>query len=128
MKLALYQGSGTASDVLANLALLAHVAEKAANQGADFLVLPELFLTGYNISDDAWRLAEPKDGPSIRQTAKIALDCKIAILLGYSEVSEGHFYNSAVLIDRDGHVVANYRKVHLFGPEERRLLCPATSG
>ncbi len=124
MKLAIYQGSGTASDVLANLTLLARVAEKAANQGADFLVLPELFLTGYNIGDDAWRLAEPKDGPLVRQTVKIAQDCKIAILLGYCEVSEGRFYNSAVLIDRDGHLVANYRKIHLFGPEERRLFVP----
>ena len=59
MKLALYQGSGTASDVPANLTLLSRVAEKAANQGADFLVLPELFLTGYNIGDDAWKLAVP---------------------------------------------------------------------
>ena len=36
-------------------------------------------------------------------------------------------FNTSVLLDRDGRVVARYRKIHLFGhgAEERRRLRPA---
>ncbi len=124
IKIALSQSASTPGDVSANLALLAEVAQNAANQSADFLILPELFLTGYNIGDQAWSLAEPVDGPSLNTAAKIAQACQLTILLGYSEVSDGQFYNSAALINAAGQLVANYRKIHLYGPEERRLFVP----
>jgi len=124
MKLGIYQGTGTPFDVSANLTLMAEMGKKAADQGADFLILPELFLTGYNIGDDSWKLAEPVGGTSLQVAAKIAQDCKLALLFGYSELSEGLVYNSAALINTDGRMAANYRKIHLYGPEEQRLFKP----
>ena len=39
--------------------------------------------------------------------------------LGYAELTpDGHRYNTAILVERDGRVVAKYRKVHLPGHEE----------
>lgn len=124
MKLAVYQSVGTIGNVPANLALLATVAEQAAAKEVDLIILPELFLTGYNLGDAVQDLAEPASGPSLRLVAQIAQDYRLAILLGYPEGGGGCVYNSAVLIDAAGKQVANYRKIHLYGPEERRLFMP----
>jgi predicted amidohydrolase len=80
-----------------------------------------MFLTGYNIGDATFKLAEPADGPASREAAKIACETGIALLYGYPEREGGRVYNSAILIDRSGTTLANYRKTHLYGPEENRL-------
>lgn len=124
MKLALYQGSGTLFDIPTNLELLARTATTAATGGVDFLIFPELFITGYNIGGEVKRLAELNTGESLQYIANIARSQKLAILVGYAEKSEENFYNSAALIDAEGSLVANYRKIHLFGAEEQRLFTP----
>jgi predicted amidohydrolase len=124
LKLGIFQAIGTPGDVSANLALLAEKAKQASEQGVALLVLPELFLTGYNIGDAAWKLAEPLDGPSLQAAAQIAQECNLALLFGYAELSQGSVYNSAVLIDATGEIAANYRKIHLYGSEEQRLFQP----
>ncbi len=126
MKLAIYQGAGTIFDVAANLELLAQMAAAAAAQGAALLVLPELFLTGYNIGDAVQQLAEPQQGRSLQVAATIARDHQIALLFGYAEREGTAIYNAAAMIDATGHLIANYRKAHLFGAEEQRLFCPGS--
>jgi 5-aminopentanamidase len=44
------QAACTALDVPANIAATAALVRRAADQGADLLVLPELFLTGYELT------------------------------------------------------------------------------
>ncbi|HEY9643457.1 MAG TPA: nitrilase-related carbon-nitrogen hydrolase, partial [Coleofasciculaceae cyanobacterium] len=124
MQLAIYQGSGFAVDVPANLELLAKLSATVAAQGGDFLILPELFLTGYNIGDAVWQVAEPFEGKSLQCVAQIARDHHLHLLVGYAEQADNTVYNSAALIDAEGDRVANYRKIHLFGSEERRLFTP----
>jgi predicted amidohydrolase len=124
MKLGIYQCAGTFLDSQKNLNLMEQVAQAASLQGADLLVFPELFLTGYNIGDDAEALAEPMDGNSAQRAAKIATKHQIALLYGYTERADGVLYNSAVFLGADGKQRANYRKSHLFGDEERRLFHP----
>lgn len=43
------QAACTALDIPANVAVAADLVRRAADQGADLLVLPELFLTGYEL-------------------------------------------------------------------------------
>ncbi len=121
MKIAVYQGPGVFLDVEANLALLDRLASAATIQGAGLLILPELYLSGYNIGDDVDTLAEEVMGPSARHAASIAADHGLALLYGYPERADANIYNAAILIDATGQTLANYRKTHLFGPEERRL-------
>jgi predicted amidohydrolase len=121
MKVAVYQGPGVFLDVGASLALLDSLAGAAAIQGADLLILPELYLTGYNIGDDVARLAEPADGASAERAGAIAARHGVALLYGYPERDGNALYNSALFVDAAGRPLANYRKTHLFGPEERRL-------
>lgn len=119
MKIALGQTIGTPGDVAANLQLMRHLAREAAAQKAQLLLLPELFLSGYNIGDEVPRLAEPCDGPSARAAGAIAAEAGLAILYGYPEHAAGAVYNAALLLDRSGRRLANYRKTHLWGDFER---------
>ena len=126
MRAALFQGPARPGSVSDNLAVMARMASSAAGQEAGLLVLPELFLTGYNIGADALQAAgEAEDGPSARAAANIARDCGLALLYGYPErASDGQLYNSARLVGPDGARLANYRKTHLFGDMERTVFTP----
>ncbi len=124
MKLAVLQTAGPADpDPKAALDLLEARAAEAAGQGARLLVAPELFLTGYNIGERAWDLAEPADGPSAGRAAAIAAAHGLALLYGFPERTPEGIYNAALFVDSDGRR-ACYRKAHLFGAEEKRLFRP----
>ena len=115
MRVALYQCPPLPLDVAGNLQRLHQLALEA--KGADLLVVPEMFLTGYNIGVDAVSvLAEVHNGESAQQIARIAKTAGIAILYGYPERTEdGQIYNAVQLIDAHGERLCNYRKTHLFG-------------
>lgn len=123
MRIALYQCPPLPLDIDANLARLAIQAQSAAQQGAQLLICPEMFLTGYNIGAAAvQRLAQSADGPAAQQIADIARSTGLAIAYGYPERDEeGAVYNSAQLIDRHGARLGNYRKTHLFGDLDKHM-------
>jgi predicted amidohydrolase len=83
-----------------------------------------MFLTGYNIGDAVFELAEPADGPSAAAVAEIASDLGVAVLYGYPERAGDRVFNSAILIHPARGAIANYRKTHLYGTEEKRLFVP----
>ena len=126
MKIALGQVVGAPEDVAANLVIAETLAGRAAEAGAQVLVLPELFLTGYNIGDAIDRLAEPSDGPAAQAMAKIATAAGLAIVYGYPERTVEGVYNSAAVIGANGALLANYRKVCLWGGFEGRHFRPGT--
>ena len=81
MRIALYQCPPLPLDIEANLQRLARQAELAAAAGAQLLVCPEMFLSGYNIGAAAVaRLAEPAHGPSALRVAELARQHGLAIL------------------------------------------------
>ncbi|QBQ13909.1 MULTISPECIES: carbon-nitrogen hydrolase family protein [unclassified Pseudomonas] len=115
MRVALYQCPPLPLDVAGNLKRLHQLAQEATD--ADLLVLPEMFLTGYNIGVEAvGALAETQDGPSAQSIAALAKNSGVAILYGYPERgADGQIYNAVQLIDANGQRLCNYRKTHLFG-------------
>ncbi|MDE1910658.1 MAG: carbon-nitrogen hydrolase family protein [Pseudomonas sp.] len=115
MRVALYQCPPLPLDVAGNLKRLHQLAQEAND--ADLLVLPEMFLTGYNIGVEAvGALAETQDGPSAQSIAALAKNSGVAILYGYPERgADGQIYNAVQLIDANGQRLCNYRKTHLFG-------------
>lgn len=132
LRLALWQGegeAGSASAWAANLARLEAVAARAAGHGAQLLVLPELYLSGYCLTPElAAQLAEPQDGPALRQVAAIARQQRLAIACPYPErarvAGAERLYDAIALVDAEGTLVRNYRKTHLWGPDERRCWTP----
>ena len=127
MKIALYQGAGKSTDVHENLATIQRKAIAAAGQGADLIIFPELFLTGYNIGKTVRDLAEQADGPACLKVVQTAQEANIAILYGYPERFNNNVYNSALLINRSGNIGANYRKTHLYGGYEKGCFKPGDS-
>lgn len=126
MHLALYQCEPLPLDVEANLLRLEQQATASAAAGAQLLMTPEMFLTGYNIGAQAVaQLAEPADGDSAQRIARLARQQGIAILYGYPErAADGRLYNAVQLIDRHGQRLCNYRKTHLFGELDRAMFSP----
>jgi len=126
MRIGIFQGPVAAGSVADLLAALDRAAGEAAGLQVRLLVMPELFLSGYNIGPQALRdRAEPVDGPAFLAAAAIAHRRQVALLYGYPELdADGRFYNSAILIDRDGQRLANFRKLHLFGEMERAVFAP----
>ncbi|UST63656.1 carbon-nitrogen hydrolase family protein [Pseudomonas moraviensis] len=124
MRVAVYQCPPLPLDPVANLHRLHQVAMEA--KGADLLVLPEMFITGYNIGAEAVStLAEVYNGEWAQQIGRIAKAAGLAIVYGYPErTAEGQIYNAVQLIDAHGERLCNYRKSHLFGDLDRSMFSP----
>lgn len=121
MRIAVFQGAGVSGDVAANLGVIRAQAERAAAAGARLIVFPELFTTGYEIGRRVLELAEPVDGPIMVELMAAARRAGIAILTGWPERAGDAIFNAAALIGRDGGLLANHRKLHLYGDGERAL-------
>jgi len=120
MKIALYQGPGLINDIVGSFALLANKAKEAAAAGAKLLILPEMYLSGYNIGpENAQKQAITTAGLAPAQ--KIAEAYGIALAFGYPERVDAEVANAAVLIGPDGKILLNYRKSHLFGELDRAM-------
>ncbi|QNP73861.1 carbon-nitrogen hydrolase family protein [Streptomyces roseirectus] len=124
MRIALLQSSGRPGSVGENLKVLGEAAGRAARAGAELLVAPELFLTGYAIGDGVGRLAEPADGDSADAVADLAARHGLAIAYGYPERAGDDVFNAAQVISATGDRLAGYRKTHLFGCFERDHFTP----
>jgi predicted amidohydrolase len=117
---ALFQGRARNGDVEYNKDNMKKQVLRASAAGAELIIFPELFLSGYCVpGEEMKRLAEERDGPSFRELSQTARESKIAVLYGYPEVDGSSsgvpvYYNSAQLIDRDGSSLVNYRKTHLW--------------
>ena len=120
LTVAIYQAACHGADVGERLEFLRRAAENAASRGAQLLLTPELYLSGYNVGDLIAARAEPPDGPSAGAVARMARDCRLAIAYGYPEKSEAGIFNSCLVMGPDGATLANHRKLHLPSDYERR--------
>lgn len=100
-----------------NLANVEQALERAAAMGAQFVALPEYwtYLGPYAKFDE---IAQTISGPAIELLQTQARKHKM-IVHGGSIVERhpqqaGKFHNTSALINRDGELVACYRKIHLF--------------
>lgn len=102
----------------------------AAAAGANYVVLPELFLSGYDIdgiiNGPELHAVSPDDAQCRRLQQACATHDIVAVVGGAFAV-EGGLANGALVIARDGKVLHLYRKVHLWGNENEAFLpgrCP----
>ena len=120
MRLALGQGMSPASDVDAACAQAEAALAAAAALGAAALVLPEVWLPGYN-QPDIPSHALPLDSPPLHRLSQAAKAHRTAVVVGYAERDGDRLYNSAACFGPDGELLLNYRKVQLYGPREAAL-------
>lgn len=114
MKIAVLQSTAVVGECRKNLAALAAAAHAASAAGAELLLTPELFVSGYEPL-----AVHSDDGASQRSSiAEIAVSAGIALVGSTVEEESGHRYISASLFDSDGKELTRYRKQHLFGGDE----------
>src|SRR5947208_8514695 len=115
MKIAVGQIACSPGDLSANLRTLREFAERAQAVGADVVVFPEMVDTGY-VMNVIRKQAMPWTEGAVPELREIARTLSIAIVCGVSEREGDHVYNSQVVIDSSGTIIAKYRKTHLFAP------------
>jgi omega-amidase len=108
----------------ANLARARDFAAQAREAGADLLLLPELWLHGYDVARaEEW--AAPVGEGGFAQMAALAREYGLYLAGTLLERHAGGVSNTAVLYRQDGALVGAYRKIHLFRlMQEHRYLVP----
>lgn len=98
---------------------------QASSNGCDLVVFPELALTTFfprwfvdDITEaDHWyetSMPSPDTQPLFDEARRLS----IGFSLGYAELTaDGHRFNTQILVEKDGTVVAKYHKVHIPGHE-----------
>jgi len=118
MKVAVLQVNSK-DDKTRNIEVALDLVDRAAGAGADVAVLPEC-VDYLGPSEGALQAAEPIPGPTSRAFARAARDRGMWLLAGSIREESGdpeHSYNTSLLFDRGGEIVAKYRKIHLFDVE-----------
>jgi N-carbamoylputrescine amidase len=84
--------------------------KQAADKGAQLIVLPEMYVTGYAMTRQVWDLAEPEGGPIEQWLASTAKKLGVYLGAGLVEAAGDDFYNTFVIAGPDGKVAGRVRK------------------
>ncbi|HUH97764.1 MAG TPA: carbon-nitrogen hydrolase family protein [Anaerolineales bacterium] len=110
MRIAAVQMGSQEGAVMANLAHAATLVERAARDGADFVLLPELMPSGYRWDKLIWRAAETKDGPTVRWLRETSARLHSWIGTSFLETDGRDFFNTFVLTTGEGEEAGRVRK------------------
>ncbi|WP_310594314.1 nitrilase-related carbon-nitrogen hydrolase [Flavobacterium sp.] len=123
MKIATVSFNSVWENKKANLIHLERIV-KSLKYKADFVVFPEMTLTGFSVSN--LDFAEDfTNSDSIRIIKNIAKENQINIVFGMM-ISKGvNRYNSCIAVNRNGEIDGNYEKMHLFSysGEDKLISC-----
>ena len=116
LKIGLLQQHNTA-DTADNMRRLAEGIAILAEEGAQLVVLQELHNGLYFCQTEDvnnFDLAEPIPGPSTDFYGKLAKEHDIVIVTSlFERRAPGLYHNTAVVIERDGTIAGQYRKMHI---------------
>jgi N-carbamoylputrescine amidase len=119
----------------ANVATAERLVRHAAGQGAQIILLQELFETPYFCQDqkqDFFALAAPvEDHPVLRRMSTLAAELEVVLPVSFFERANNAYYNSLAMIDADGRALGVYRKSHIpDGPgyQEKYYFNPGDTG
>jgi N-carbamoylputrescine amidase len=119
----------------ANIARAEQLVRQAAAQGAQIILLPELFETPYFCIEQDSRhlsLAQPlAHNEAVRHFGRIARELGVVLPISFFEQAGLAYFNSVAVIDADGQVLGVYRKAHIpNGPgyQEKTYFSPGDTG
>ena len=100
----------------ANLAVITRLADRAAEQRANLLVLPECASARYDPRVDLRQIAEPLNGQFVTALRDLGARYELAIVAGMLEARTrpDAICNSVIALAPDGSLLGVYRKLHLF--------------
>lgn len=124
-----------AEDVATNVATAERLVREAAMQGAQVVLIPELFEGHYFCKDqtaDDLKRALPIEGhPTVEHFRSVARDLGVVLPISVYERANNALYNTVAMIDADGSVMGIYRKSHIpDGPgyTEKYYFSPGDTG
>ncbi|WP_187927519.1 carbon-nitrogen hydrolase family protein [Helicobacter pylori] len=114
-----------------NLQLALNLAKEAHNKGANLIILPELFDSGYYVNDKDADFGI--DLKAIEHGEETLKNETLRALSGFAKSSDTHIvacsieknnkklYDSAYIIPPKGKIVGKHRKIYLWGDEKSRF-------
>lgn len=100
-----------------NLIKAEKMVRKAASQGANVILLPELFENLYFCQEKRYEyydLAETVDNnPAVKLFSKLACELKVVMPISFYEKDGNVLYNSIAMLDATGENLGVYRKTHI---------------
>jgi N-carbamoylputrescine amidase len=122
-------------DLEANLAQAEALVRRAAADGAQVILLQELFETPYFcIEQDSrhLRLATPlRENRAVAVMARLARELGVVLPVSFFERSGQAYFNSVAIVDAGGEVLGLYRKSHIpngVGYQEKTYFSPGDTG
>ena len=122
-------------DVDANIANAEKLVRRAAKQGAQIILIQELFETPYFcIEQDSRHLriaTTVAENRAIAHFTKIARELNVVLPISFFEKAHHSFFNSIAILDADGTNLGVYRKSHIpNGPgyQEKNYFSPGDTG
>jgi N-carbamoylputrescine amidase len=122
-------------DLPANLDAAERVVRAAAGQGAQVVLVQELFATPYfciTERPEFFAHAQPFEGnPIVARFAALARELAVVLPVSFFERAGPAHFNSLAMVDADGRVLGRYRKTHIpQGPgyEEKYYFSPGDTG
>ena len=100
-----------------NIAKADKMVRQAAAEGANIILLPELFERPYFCQErryEYYDYALPvTENPAVRHFMETAEELSLVIPVSFYERDKNRLYNSIAVIDRDGTLLGVYRKTHI---------------
>lgn len=100
-----------------NLQKAIRLIEKASEQGANIILLQELFQTPYfciQYDEEIFKLAQPFEKNALLiKMSKVAKKHKVVLPISFFEKDNNAYFNSIAIIDADGTILGKYRKSHI---------------
>ena len=104
-------------DPAQNLALAEQLIRKAAAEGGQIILLPELFERPYFCQErryEYYAYATPvEENPAVQRLSAVAAELGVVLPVSFYEKDGTRLFNSIAMIDADGTVLGVYRKTHI---------------
>ena len=104
-------------DLEANVARAEALVHQAADEGAQIILLQELFETPYFCIDEQKQHVDPAhpraEQPPSQRMQKIARERELVLPVSFFERAGPAHYNAVAIVDADGSIVGHYRKSHI---------------
>jgi predicted amidohydrolase len=121
MRVAVGQAAAVSGDIPRNVATAARLVEEAGERGASLLLLPELFLCGYDLEGlerDPARFTIAATATELDPLREACRRARITAVVGACLAAGAGRTNSALVIGADGATRSIYDKIHLWTTEQ----------
>ena len=122
-------------DIASNIERACGLVRSAAEQGAQVILIQELFETPYFCIEQEFKhldLAKSlEDSIPVKTMSAMAKELGVVLPVSWFERAGNAFFNSLAMIDADGSILGIYRKTHIpnaVGYQEKQYFSPGDTG